>query len=134
GADGFSHALDVLHQPGRYFDLETPVWRIAGLDTSLAAERLTRNDGLLDDGQLAWLDNLLQKQDGKRLILMSHHFTVSAWGSPSPSLVHQMRDRTAKVDAWYWGHEHGCATYEKTVVGFAGACVGNGAFRERWTP
>ncbi len=130
GAEAYAEALKVLKQPGRYFVIENTHWRIACLDTALAAERLLRNEGLLDPGQLSWLDELVA--DEKPLILMSHHFVVSGWGTISNGLKQQLSKRLKNVFAWYWGHEHSCATYDKKDVGFYGACVGNGAFLEVW--
>jgi len=130
GGDAFLSALEALKQPGRYFCVENTHWRIACLDTALPAETLRRNSGLLDKGQLAWLDKLLEIDDGKRTILMSHHFIISGWDKPSEGLRRQLATRLKKIFAWYWGHEHGCATYDKKAAGFYGACVGNGAFLE----
>lgn len=132
GADSFLHTLKVLHQPGRYFCIENPHWRIACLDTALPASSITRNAGRLDEGQLEWLDSLLDKDDGKKNILMSHHFVVSGWEKTSDELLNQLQPRLKKVFAWYWGHEHRSATYSKSTVGYHGACIGNGAFLESW--
>lgn len=134
GADAFSEALNVLRQPGRYFCVENPHWRVACLDTALAAEHLLRNTGLLDKGQILWLDGLLETGDHKKTILMSHHYIVSGWEKKnSAGLRRQLGARLGKIFAWYWGHEHGCATYGKNVDGFYGACIGNGAFLELWS-
>jgi hypothetical protein len=132
GADSFLHALKVLKQPGRYFCIENPHWRIACLDTALPASSITRNAGRLDEGQLDWLDSLLDKDDGKKNILMSHHFVVSGWEKTSDELMNQLQPRLKKVFAWYWGHEHRSATYSKSTVGYHGACIGNGVFLEPW--
>src|SRR5215213_95812 len=137
GAKGYLAALKVLQQPGRYFAIETPNWRIACLDTALGAESFLRDDGILDEGQLDWLSQYLATDDGRRLILMSHHYILSAWGKPSPSLTNQLAERlreSGRVFSWYWGHEHGCATYGRQPHGFYGACVGNGAFMEKYKP
>lgn len=131
GGDGFLSVLTILEQPGRYFCVESPHWRIACLDTSLYAETLRRNFGRLDKGQKDWLDEQLDADDGKKLILMSHHYAVSGWEKPSHVLSQQMNPRLKKVFAWYWGHEHGCATYGRRTSGINGACVGNGAFLEK---
>jgi hypothetical protein len=134
GAEGYRSALEVLNQPGRYFLLETPHWRIACLDTSLGAERIRRNDAQLDAKQLTWLKRHIKKRDSRPLILMSHHYIISGWEKPIESLAHQLRDITKdRVFAWYWGHEHICATYERGQHGFYGACVGNGAFLEKYS-
>ncbi|MDT7688044.1 MAG: hypothetical protein QOE46_803 [Acidobacteriota bacterium] len=135
GAKGYLAALHVLHQPGRYFAIETPRWRIACLDTALGAEGFLRDDGALDEGQLEWLDGCIAADDGRRLVLMSHHFIVSAWGGPSPTLNEQLAARLRdgrRIFSWYWGHEHGCATYGREPHGFYGACVGNGAFLQEY--
>lgn len=134
GAEPYNDALNILHQPGRFFCIENEYWRIACLDTSLAAERFLRNEGLLDTAQLTWLYKLIDEAGGKGIILMSHHPVVSGWGSISAKLKHQLAPAidSGAIFAWYWGHEHGCATYEKADCGFYGACVGNGAFSELW--
>lgn len=132
GGDTFLDALDVLGQRGRYFEIENAHWRIACLDTALPAERMRRNSGLLDKGQLAWLQKRLDADDGRQTVLMSHHFPVSAWGGSSDGLKRQLNSRLSKIFSWYWGHEHLCATYDRRTIGFNGACVGNGAFLELW--
>ncbi|MGH2362047.1 MAG: hypothetical protein ACRDGM_16095, partial [bacterium] len=103
------------------------------LDTSLGAERFLRNDGALDPGQLTWLEDLLLNAGGRRSILMSHHFIVSDWDSPAASLLQQVGELVKnRIVAWYWGHEHKMATYGHDPHGFHGACVGNGAYLEKW--
>lgn len=134
GGEAFINALKDLQQPGRYFCVETPHWRVLCLDTALPAETLRRNSGLLDEGQMIWLDKQLEKGDGKKMILMSHHYIVSGWGNSSDRLKRQLGSRLNKIFAWYWGHEHGCVTYDKKSAGFHGACIGNGAFLEVWKP
>src|SRR5947209_16125671 len=132
GPGGYNAALSILGQPGRYFLIETPDWRIACLDTALGAERILRGDAILDEGQLEWLNRVIAAGDKKPLILMSHHYIISSWERSPDSLVTQLRDIVRdKVFAWYWGHEHCCATYDKGSHGFYGACVGNGAFLEK---
>ncbi len=128
GPSGYAAAITILKQPGRYFSVELPHWRLVCLDTSLASERLLRNEGQLDHGQLDWLDSVLQKKDGRRTVLFSHHYVVSDWSSGSNSLLAQLRDRLHGVFAWYWGHEHQLVAYRRSEWGVYGACVGNGAF------
>jgi hypothetical protein len=132
GGTSFIVAMNVLHQPGRYFLIETPNWRIACLDTSLAATNLAGSDPRLDEKQLEWLDELLAARDSRPLVIMSHHFATSGWSDPPASLTSQISDRfEEKVFAWYWGHEHICALYEKnSSTPYWGACVGNGSFIE----
>jgi len=135
GAEPFLSLIKTLRQPGRYFAIETPGWRIVCLDTSLASYSLLRGDGRLDDRQLEWLRGLLNIRDGRATVLLSHHFIRSAWGKGSPILHHQLsEDVKNKVFSWYWGHEHGCAAYKQDGFGFYGACIGNGAFFKKWEP
>ncbi|HEY1380041.1 MAG TPA: metallophosphoesterase [Gemmataceae bacterium] len=132
--EGFATVVRDLGQPGRFFAVESQNWRIACLDTALAAAGFLRNAGQLDDKQLEWLTDLVRLDDGKRLVLMSHHYILSAWErNPSPVLADQVRDLVrGAITAWYWGHEHVCATYDRAAYGFDGACVGNGAYLEEW--
>jgi hypothetical protein len=133
GAGPFKSMIRTLKQPGRYFEIKTKHWRIVCLDTSLASFSLLRGDGRLDIRQLDWLSSLLMSDDKRCTVLMSHHFIRSAWGKHSPELHQQLSHLVnGKIAAWYWGHEHACATYERGSFGFYGACVGNGAFVESW--
>jgi hypothetical protein len=132
GGEAFTSVLEDLLQPGRYFCIENQYWRIACLDTAVPAETLRRNSGRLDKGQLKWLEKYFELQDGKETILMSHHFVISGWQNHSKTLKRQLEQRLNRVFSWYWGHEHGCASYDKKSAGFNGACVGNGAFLEIW--
>ncbi len=133
GAGAIKSVVKILKQPGRYFAIETPHWRIACLDSSTGCQSLLRNDGYLDEQQLIWLEHLLHLTDSRRSILMSHHFIRSSWGRVSTSFAAQLgplvKDR---VVAWYWGHEHSWVAYRPDGLGFSGACVGNGAFFEEW--
>jgi len=135
GAEPFNDALNILAQPGRYFCIENNYWRIACLDSALASERILRHQGLLDEGQLKWLYRLISDSGQRNVVIMSHHPIVSGWSAGSLSLKAQLRHalKAGRVVSCYWGHEHMCATYEKSSCGFYGACVGNGAFNEIWT-
>lgn len=135
GGDSYMEALETLQQPGRFFLIDTPAWRIICLDTSYADKTIGRLNGRLDPDQVAWLQNAINGAGGRRIVVMSHHFYVSAWGKPGDQLREQLEYLFKDtVFAWYWGHEHGCATYDRGANGFYGACVGNGSFREKWEP
>jgi hypothetical protein len=134
GGKVYKDALTKLNQPGRFFLIQTPHWRIACLDTSLAAATPARKHGRLDERQLTWLKKMCREKGDRGVILMSHHFWISAWEKTGVALRQQMKTVAQDhVFAWYWGHEHRCATYGKGSHGFYGACVGNGAYVEPWT-
>jgi len=135
GGTSFVFAMDMLQQPGRYFRIDHPDWRIACLDTSLGAMNIAGDDARLDGKQLEWFDAVLAEQDDRPLVVMSHHFALSGWSKPAVSLTSQLTDRVNdKVFAWYWGHEHNCALYPKNGSNtYWGACVGNGSFVEKYS-
>ncbi len=133
GPDGYVAALEMFHQPGRFFLVRTPHWRLAVLDTALEAYSFG-NYGKLDKAQLAWLKEILGARDRRPLVLLSHHYPVSAWESTSRQLAAQLRaDVPGKVFAWYWGHEHRMVAYQRHPWSFYGACVGNGVFPEAYS-
>lgn len=135
GPAAYRTTVAVLDQPARYFAVEAPGWRIACLDTALASMEFLRNDGRLDEAQLRWFDGLISQGDGQHFAVMSHHFIVSGWDQPARTLKEQLSHRVSdRIVAWYWGHEHRMAAYDRGQHGFWGACVGNGAFLEKWTP
>jgi hypothetical protein len=132
GPDGYLSALSVLDQPGRFFSIETAVWRLACLDSTLGDASLRHMNGKIDEEQLRWLTSK-QGDDRKHLIALTHHIPRSAWESSSGELMSQLQGMPGLL-AWYWGHEHRLAAYEPSdAIHFAGGCVGNGAFLEPWT-
>lgn len=134
GGEAFGYIIDVLRQPGRFFSIENDYWIVVCLDTALPAIDLFRNEGKLDKVQMNWLKNLIKTSSGKDIILMSHHYAFSSWGGISEVLKKQLKPIFPNIFAWYWGHEHGCVAYDKESLGFYGACIGNGAFLEKWEP
>lgn len=135
GGTSFMFAMKMLQQPGRYFLIESPHWRIACLDTSLGAVNIAGDDARLDQKQLEWLDSILGSADKRPVVAMSHHFSISGWGAPPVSLTSQLNHRFEdSIFAWYWGHEHNCALYSRSSANtWWGACVGNGSFIENWS-
>lgn len=133
GGEGFEKVIQIWEQPGRYFAIQTPDWVIACLDSSLAAPDVAKMDGTLDDEQFAWLRQLIRDKGDKKLVVMTHHFPVSAWSKSKPTIAAQLKPCVQDIFAWYWGHEHSCATYSPAAGGYYGACIGNGAFKEPWS-
>ena len=132
GPEGYSCTLDSLNQPGRYFAIVSGPWRIACLDSAAGDDSFRCMDGKLDDPQLEWLKK--RQADGKRLIALTHHLPLSAWDKAPTALLTQIRQASGLL-AWYWGHEHRCAAFERdNPTDFLGGCVGNGAYMERWSP
>lgn len=130
GPEGFSAAMRILDQPGRYFSLRSGDWVVACLDSSLGAQDAFYRRGELDADQADWLKNL--ESADSRLVLMSHHAPHSAWEEGSARLAKQTAD--LDISAWYWGHEHRSVAYTRSASRpFFGTCIGNGVFLERFT-
>jgi predicted phosphodiesterase len=133
GGVPFMDVMNVLNQPGRFFSIENKHWIIACLDTSLPSTSISRLDGELDKEQIIWLKGLIKDNSEKKLILMSHHYIDSGWSKGSEKLRRQIQPFIPSIFSWYWGHEHNCARYDKTTLGYYGACLGNGVFMEKWS-
>jgi hypothetical protein len=132
GPDAYLGALSIFGQPGRFFAIETPSWRIACLDSCTGDTSSLCMNGNIDHAQLDWLTR--KQADRKKLILLTHHAPLSAWYSPPGALLDQLRALPG-LAAWYWGHEHRCAAYRSVGnTRVLGGCVGNGAFLERFQP
>jgi hypothetical protein len=120
----FEHALTKFKQAASYFAYQNDHWLLAGLDTAYS-------DHDLHGDQVAWLENLVAKAGGRKLILFSHHQPFSLLDSQGPKLVKKLTNLLAakRIFAWYWGHEHHCVLYKAHPAwGLQGRCVGHGGF------
>jgi hypothetical protein len=134
-------------QSTSFFCLETPQWRIIGLDTgynSVGAPILGSIPIIkkipwfganckLQNELLAWLStNVKPQQNKKPTLLLSHHqyfsaYADEAFGTPAK----QLKDFFAGQEVvWIWGHEHRLTIYDKfppkgDVVCY-GRCLGHG--------
>jgi len=100
------------------------------------AEALT----FLEEDELAWHCERIDEFEG-RTILLSHHQLFSAFSAIGPKQEngkrratnpHLMRaferlNRSGRVAAWFWGHEHALSIYESFAGLSRGRCVGHGA-------
>lgn len=105
------------------FSLVHPQWKLLGLDTAW-------EDKDLVGGQKDWLleETRKAREAGQRVVLLSHHQPFSAYESNPgkvPERVQPVLD-TGAVAAWFWGHEHRCAVYERRPGLPFGCCLGHG--------
>jgi Calcineurin-like phosphoesterase len=128
----FNYTLSKFEQSASYFALHNDYWILAGLDTGY-------KEGDLMDGQVEWLEDLISKSEGRRIILFSHHQPFS-WFEKGYTKITNKLDKILKekkISAWYWGHEHRCVLYDKhPVYGLYGRCVGHSGypyFRDNFT-
>lgn len=124
GGHGYFDTVSKFDQSASYFSLSNDHWILAGLDTGY-------EEGSLVDGQVHWLKKLIAEADGRRIVLFSHHQPFSWFGNGyegvRTKLAEVLHDRS--IFAWYWGHEHTCAFYDRhPVYGFWGRCAGHGGF------
>lgn len=132
-------------QKAGYFCLQTPYWRILGLDTgyhSTGKPVLEFIPGLepdchFDDTQMDWLKNTVNlgdPSDKRGILIFTHHQFITAFGKepefskPAQQLASLLGPERTVL--WLWGHEHKLAFYQKmridTGTSVYGRCIGNG--------
>jgi hypothetical protein len=91
-----------------YFALENEHWQILGLDSAY-------DDGDLHGEQASWVYQMRSGVQDKAGILMTHHQPFSSFEAGSGQMLARLRPvlNSGLVRAWFWGHEHRCAIYEK---------------------
>jgi len=118
-------------QGAGYFCLETPQWRIIGIDTGYNAvglpliERLPGHtpDSRLPDSLVDWLKSTVKLGDAadrRGIVILSHHQYISAFGNgdylvPAEQLAQVIGKNRPVI--WLWGHEHKFAVYDKAQLG-----------------
>lgn len=118
--------LPSFEQPSTAFAFENDDWLFVGLDTAYEEWKLGAR-------QENWLRRLLARDDGRQVVLFTHHPPYSFFEQISAKYVDTMRsildDHPGKVQRWYWGHEHLGAIYEWSPgLGMHGRCVGHSGF------
>lgn len=124
GRPYFTDTLPTFGQSSSTFVLESPNWLVVGLDTAYT-------DGTVSDDQASWLGSVLAGKDDRGVVLLSHHPLFSHHKTASAALQAQFSKflETRTIDAWYWGHEHLHAVYERDERwGVHGRCVGHGGY------
>lgn len=118
----FETVLPEMENQGSYFCVQNDHWRLIGLDSAYKDKKLHRP-------QLRWLEKLVEPNDGRRNILMTHHQAFSMFEEvkakdlydPVKPLIEK-----GKVHAWFWGHEHKSVAFKK-YKGLVARCIGHGA-------
>jgi hypothetical protein len=124
-------------QKASFFCLENEFWRIIALDTGydsvgwpIVEVIFPPACGLTGD-QLRWIRNELKlRDDGRGIILLSHHQYYSRFDTWYPTAARQLTEFLKRPVIWFWGHEHRMAAYaEFGVQGGVqafGRCIGHG--------
>jgi predicted phosphodiesterase len=107
GGPYFRLTLPSFGQQSPVFALENDYWVLAGLDTAYSEHDL-------DQEQRDWLDRVIGRLEGRRLLLFSHHQLFSHLSGQGPKLQRWLEEplRDGTIFAWYWGHEHRLVIYD----------------------
>lgn len=126
----FSRKSSAFRQQSSCFAIQNDYFLMVGLDTAY-------EDHDMENGQVQWLRQLIQKAGTRRVILFSHHQPYSLLEDQGPKLVTRLADllTSGRISAWYWGHEHRLVIYDQHPKwGIYGRCIGHGGmpyFRDK---
>jgi hypothetical protein len=95
-------------------------WQVLALDTSYLEHDLAGSQAEWVRGQVTG--------SGLRTVLLTHHQPFSAYAAVPGTLQQRLAPTlaAARLDAWFWGHEHRCALYEETEHVQWPRCIGHG--------
>jgi 3',5'-cyclic AMP phosphodiesterase CpdA len=104
-------------RPTSFFDLVNDDWRIMGLDTGYGDNVVWHGDwGKLQDPQGDHVNQMAAADDGRSLLLLSHHQFVTVYDKSGvgPTLERKLKPAldSGRIGAWFWGHEHRCMRFE----------------------
>lgn len=101
-------------QQGSYFLLENDNWQVFGLDSAYGPVDFRGETGVLYGEQAAWFAQNRALSRGQKCLLLTHHQPFSTYETPPEDFERRFRPVAAAqlINAWFWGHEHGCALYE----------------------
>jgi len=143
--DGYKGPM-LSGQDAAYWSLESPHWRIIGLDTGYTSwtPLVNGNNASLPLQLVHWLRDVVKigdPSDKRGIILLSHHQPMSAFQKIS---THNANAQIAKLlppgrtFIWLFGHEHRFSVYNQFTLhphdnpnlglNFYGRCIGNGGF------
>ncbi len=127
----FKKTLKKFKQSASYLALHNDHWILVGLDTAY-------KEADLFGKQVAWLQGLIDKAEGRKVILFSHHQPFSLFEKSNQKIIKKLKQilTDKKIFAWYWGHEHRCVVFDKHVgYNLYGRCIGHSGypyFRDRF--
>jgi Calcineurin-like phosphoesterase len=111
------------HEGCSYFTLQSPYWRILGLDTGW-------KEGDLEGPQADWARAQCDEaaSNGQKVLLLSHHQLFSSYERSDTELQKRLGRLlgSGRVHTWIWGHEHRCMVYGPYEGLRYAACVGHG--------
>lgn len=125
GGDGyFQLTLRKFNQPASYFAMRNDHFLLLGLDSAYDEHDLAGD-------QAQWVRRQVDRAGNRKVILMSHHQLFSLGESQGAKLAAKLGDllNSGRIFAWYWGHEHLCALYDRhPLLKLHGRCVGHSGY------
>lgn len=123
----FNTLLPKLGQKESAFAFSNGTWMVIGLDTAYKDHNLSKQ-------QADWLNRLLAQAKTQQLkvVVLSHHQLFDFGRGAGKKLRERMSElqNLDRVVAWYWGHEHHAALFEKSAFGMRARCLGHGGMPE----
>jgi len=132
GGKPFYKLLDSLGQVASFFCLRNKHWQLIGMDTALH-DKIGAGPTKLEQSEVDWVVDKINKPEGRRTVLLSHHQLFSAQEkfegkSYNDRLYHQLAQVLPKVELWLWGHEHDLIIFDEHQDLKRGRCIGGSAF------
>ena len=120
-------------QKGSYFLLENDNWQVFGLDSAYEPVDFRGETGVLYGEQAAWFAQKRALSPNKKCLLLTHHQPFCIYKTPPEDFERRFRPvaEAGLIDAWIWGHEHGCVLYDPCGRIQYPLLLGHGGFPQR---
>jgi hypothetical protein len=125
GGAGYARILGEFEQPSNCFGFRNDDWVVLGIDTADAQDK----EGDISAVQLEWLKARVAERGGRSVVVLAHHPAFTQAKPPSTELLEKLRPllEAQSISAWYAGHEHLCAIYDRYEPWVLHArCLGHG--------
>lgn len=123
----------VAQHQGSYFLLENAEWQVFGLDSAYEPVDFRGETGVLYGEQAAWFAQKRALAPRKKCLLLTHHQPFCLYKTPGEDFERRVRPiaEAGSIDAWIWGHEHGCVLYDQYRGIRYPMLLGHGGFPQR---
>jgi hypothetical protein len=144
GGNGYYWLVDHIGQQASYFCLQNADWQFLAMDTGhndhdplTVGGNMTSLMTVNGWSEAEWHMSRIQQAGNRRTVLLSHHQLFSPFGSVgnvgtqpyayNPALFANFQSVLAKIDWWFWGHEHTLALFNPYMSLKRGRCLGASA-------
>jgi hypothetical protein len=135
GGAGFYWLVDELNQGASYFAIQNDYWLFIAMDTGVHDYNPLQQgsaSGYLEPSEVEWINGLVANRGTRKVVFLSHHPLFSAFDpidgkALNTVLLEQLQQSIPNVTAWFWGHEHRLAIYDRYAGLARGRCLGHAA-------